>query len=341
MASYSLTDSAMAELNAAAGDFKEDFDMEEDSFVDAPEHQDQYGRPMDINMIRQAQSFDLPAIQPANGTYNSTPHLSNFRPMLGGTYNNSSLDIQPAQSGPHIYSPFNRQPTQNRYNPALEPEEIINVNKTSATEKHAAAYRDLISGKKDQQTSQTPSNHAPGCTGIRSASTPPATPPSSQPKDKEPTTLTLNQKVWLGPDDLRDISKAFLREKRWHEKVSLLHPNSALAAHRYWIGVLNPKCNARNACKEEHFTWLKGNRLTTVETVRKVWMATTMLEGVVLLVGGERPEDEERMEELDFFNDKIVLFKLVQEGEQGCQGRMVTEGLVTKEIEVIDLLEDD
>ena len=54
-------------------------------------------------------------------------------------------------------------------------------------------------------------------------------------------------------------------------------------------------------------------------------------------MGGERPEITDRMEELDLFNDKVVLFQVVEEGTPAAVGRLLTEGLVTKEIEVVEL----
>jgi hypothetical protein len=62
-----------------------------------------------------------------------------------------------------------------------------------------------------------------------------------------------------------------------------------------------------------------------------------MLEDVVFMMGGERPEIQDRMEELDLFNDKVVMFQVAKEGTPASVGRLITEGLVTKEIEVIEL----
>lgn len=234
------------------------------------------------------------------------------------------------------------------YNPFTEPEEKIKVNKSSASEKHTAAYHNIF--KKSSDTSQvSQSQHTSGCSGSRGASTPPATPPPPQQQQQQPAPtssaetnsetkpeLQLSSRPWNGPDDLRDVAKPFLREKRWHDKVAHLHPSIPLASHRYWIGVLNLGQDPRSASKETHFTWMKGNRLTTVETVRNVYAATTMMEGVFMM-GGERPEDETRMEELDLFNDKVVLFKIAEEGTPASVGRLITEGLVTKETVVVEL----
>lgn len=234
------------------------------------------------------------------------------------------------------------------YNPVTEPEDTIKVNKSSASEKHTTAYHNVF--KKPSDTSQasqaSQDQHTFGCSGSRGASTPPATPPPEQqqpaPTSSAETNLEtktepqLSSRPWTGPDDLRDVAKPFLREKRWHGKVAHLHPSIPLASHRYWIGVLNLGQDPRTASKETHFTWMKGNRLTTVETVRNVYAATTMMEGVFMM-GGERPEDENRMEELDLFNDKVVLFKIAEEGTPASVGRLITEGLVTKETVVIEL----
>jgi hypothetical protein len=248
--------------------------------------------------------------------------------------------VQKAQQG---YATFASNHLS-QYNLYDERKKAVGVNTTSASEKYAAAYRDSI--KRSCGAPQQQGQHASGCDGTRGASTPPATPPPDatrssdneagpDPKSLPKSELKSESNVWLGPDDLRDVAKAVLREKRWHEKVAHLHPRVPLASHRYWIGILNPDTKPKNASKEEHFTWMKGNRLTTVETASRVYAATTMLEGVFMM-GGERPELQDRMEELDLFNDKVVMFQVVQEGTPASVGRLITEGLVTKEIEVKD-----
>lgn len=309
--------SAMADLNG----YDQSLEMEQDEFADALEHQAQH----DANM----EEFDtqLQDSKAASGAYNepfAPSTVVRADPMLEG-----SDKVQRAKQN---YMPFTRP---GHYDPLAEPEETIKVNKTSAQEKHTAAYHDIF--KKLSETSQ--GQHTSGCSGSRGASTPPATPPLQPTQPSETATKPepkLEGRVWLGPDDLRDVAKAIVREKRWHDKVAHLHPPIPLASHRYWIGVLNFGQDPRSASKENHFTWMKGNRLTTVETVSKTYTATTMFEGV-LMMGGERPEQEDRMEELDLFNDKVVLFRIVEEGTRESVGRRITEGLVTKENVVIEL----
>jgi hypothetical protein len=301
--------------------YDQDFDMEEDNFTDALEHQTQ------CDMNEQDFNTKLPDTKATSEAY--TPTTTTFAqdpPMFG----ESILKTKPLTHPKH-------------YNPLAEPEETIRVNKYSASDKHTAAYHSIFKTSPNSFQDQSQSQHNSGCSGSRGASTPPATP---RPRDISATDpepeLGFEPKpegtarVWLGPDDLRDVAKPFLREKRWHEKVAHLHPSIPLASHRYWIGVLNPDQKPKYASKETHFTWMKGNRLTTVETVRKIYAATTMHEGVFIM-GGERPEDGDRMEELDLFNDKVVLFKIVEEGTPEAKGRLITEGLVAKEMEVIEL----
>jgi hypothetical protein len=288
------------------------------------------------------QNNQLPDSKAASGAYDQAYVPSNFRtynevPATSTSFPNPSMlgqtnSVREAKQG---YTPFTRP---GHYDPFAEPQETINVKKTSASEKHIAAYHDIFkkssSNTHSQQTSQ--GQHSFGCSSSRGASTPPATPPpqATQASETEAEIKTqseqkLGERVWLGPDDLRDIAKPFLREKRWHDKIAHLHPGVPLASHRYWIGVLNVGQDPKTASKETHFTWMKGNRLTTVETVRNIYAATTMHEGA-FMVGGERPEDHDRMEELDLFNDKVVLFKIVEEGTPASKGRRITEGLVTK-----------
>jgi hypothetical protein len=330
--------SAMQELGQDVNMIDQDQEMEE-VFSDAVEHQAQCDGPMDDY------KSEFPDNTATSDDYNIAPsYLAPTQPTLFPEETTSEYihtSVQNAQQG---YTPLaSNYPSH--YTPRNEPKETINANTTSASEKYAAAYHNSI--KRSLDTSQQQDQHASGCDGTRGASTPPTTPPpeatqssdnevKSEPKSEPKAEPKSDGKVWFGPDDLRDVPKAVLREKRWHEKVAHLHPRVPLASHRYWIGILNPDTKPKNASKEEHFTWMKGNRLTTVETVSRVYAATTMLEGV-FMTGGERPELQDRMEELDLFNDKVVMFQVAEEGTSASVGRLITEGLVTKEIEVIEL----
>jgi hypothetical protein len=321
--------------------YDQDYSMEDmdDVFSDAVEHQAQCDGPMD------EYKSDFPYNTATSDAHNLAPsYLAPTQPSIlpeETTNEYSHTPIQQAQQG---YTPTASN-YPGHYNLYDEPKEILKVKNTGASEKYAAAYHNSI--KRSLDTSQQQDQHASGCDGTRGASTPAATPPTEAtqssdndakpgPKSPPKSEPKSEGKVWLGPDDLRDVAKAVLREKRWHEKVAHLHPRVPFASHRYWIGLLNPDTKPKNASKEEHFTWMKGNRLTTVETVSRVYAATTMLEGVFMM-GGERPELQDRMEELDLFNDKVVMFQVAQEGTPASVGRLITEGLVTKEIEVIEL----
>jgi hypothetical protein len=315
----SFFDSAMAELNGNQATIQN----EDGEFVDAPEHQFDHGLPMDDFTLELSNSLA------ASGDCDEAYLPSTLDPEI-------KID---SQSGDEILAApepkgKQRQNLMPYYNPAVEPEETINVSKQSASEKHTAAYLSIFA--KPATSSQ--GEHSAGCSDTRSASTPPATPPhqpGSAPKTDTKLESKPNLPHWAGPDDLRDLPRAFVREKRWHEKVAHLHPSYALPSHRYWIGILNPGLVARTACKESHFTWMKGNKYTTVETVRRVYATVTMKEGV-LIMGGEKPNDEDRVDSLDLFNDKIVLFTIVDEHSPLALGRKITEGLVTQELVELD-----
>jgi hypothetical protein len=357
MAAFDPTDpdaffnSAMAELNSNQASIQND----DGEFVDAPEYQLDHDKPVD-NFI-----FDPSNTLAVNGDYHETYAPSNLNPGMHNENQiidqiNTTSNFDPGmhvenQSNDQVNTPssfdhemyiqnqinaqINTAPESKRkqrqnlmpfYNPTVEPAETINVSKQSASEKHTAAYLSIF--KKTSTSSQ--GEHSAGCSNTRGASTPPATPPH-QPTPGPKTDLRIDPKPnlqhYTGPDDLRDVPRPFTRERRWHEKVAHLHPAYALPPHRYWIGVLNPGRQLSTACKEHHFTWMKGNKYTTVETVRRVYATTTMKEGV-LIMAGERPKDEDRVDSLDYFNDKIVLFSIVDEGSPESVGRKITEGLV-------------
>ncbi|KAM0704336.1 hypothetical protein Q7P35_008570 [Cladosporium inversicolor] len=346
MATYGLNDmgsffhSEIQDLGHDLDPYDQDYSMEvEEVFSDAVEHQAQYDGSMEDS------KSELLTNTATSDAYNvATSYPAPTQAPLLPEETTSEYNHAPVQKAEQSSAPFACS-GEAPYNSYDKPEDTIKVDRLGAHEKYTAAYHNAI--KTSFPTSQDQHQHASGCDGTRGASTPPATPPpelplssqtdaKSEAKSPPKSQATSEGKPWLGPDDLRDVAKAVLHEQRWHEKVAHLHPRVHLASHRYWIGVLNPGHNPKNACKEEHFTWMKGNRLTTAETVSKIYAATTMLEGVFMM-GGERPELQDRMEELDLFNDKVVIFKVAKEGTPGSVGRLVTEGLVTKEIEVIEL----
>lgn len=338
-----------AESSFFADEMHDDLDLmdvEEEAFVDAPEHQESEHQNIQnmetgvhSNESNNANHATLPTASPAN--------VEEKRKGGNDAFEVAQPDVE-HQMKVHSQHRVRRA----LYDPAEETPVISAVNKSAGADKYRAAYEAAT-----LRASYNQGQHSSGCSGARGASTPPATPPpdtksgfSSQQDIKLETKsgsgshsdvkpeVKVSEPPWEGPDDLRDVAKFHKRLQRQHARAVPLLPNLpiVLPEHRYWVGVKNPGRPWSTVTKESHFTWMKGNRLTTVETVRKIYAATTMTEGVLIL-GEERPEDTDRMEELDYFNDKVILFSIVTEGSEGSQGRLLTEGLVTKEIEVIEL----
>lgn len=321
-------------------------EVEEEEFVDAPEHQHTFEE------LMQDIAFEHP--NTADGDLNISPSTlsdssqsSNFIGQRNGQGDADVLEDCVIEDDGHGESPQNRSKKhQTRYDPTMETKEIISVNKSAGQGTYAAAYQAAIS----KTTFSSQGEHCIGCSGARGASTP--TPPPSKPPSPQlaaGTGTTSNsqkqaeakssaeEKVWLGPDDLRDVSKILKREQNWHNKVAFLHPADPLRSHRYWIGVLKRGLKMQTASKEEHFTWMKGNRFTTVETVRKHYELSDTLDGGVLIIGGEKPNDEDRVEEFDLCNDKVVLFRIAGVDTPQAAGSEVTKGLVPdEEIIVLD-----
>ena len=166
------------------------------------------------------------------------------------------------------------------------------------------------------------SEHAKGCTQTRGESTPPDSqvgPPlqSSGPR---------------APDPAKDINSDLQKFKKWHDRAIELIPRLPLAEHRYWIGVLNVGVKAMNIKHEKDFTWMKGNRLTTVETVWHMYQQTTAIEKFVLLLGYERVEFRDKVEELDYFNNKKIMFRAVEADHQDAKGHELGGCVVSKEV---------
>lgn len=100
--------------------------------------------------------------------------------------------------------------------------------------------------------------HTKGCTSSRGPSTPPPE------KSRSSSAQLAGPRP---PNPHRDLSWNLRRLNRFYLRAKELIPRLPLAEHRYWIGVLSVKNKPDNFKDEKDFLWLKGNRMTTVETV--------------------------------------------------------------------------
>lgn len=106
--------------------------------------------------------------------------------------------------------------------------------------------------------------HTKGCTSIRGPPTP--TPDSSN--FDTASAQALERCDHPPPNPIKDRSWALRRLTRFHDRAKDLIPRLPLPAHRYWIGVLHMGKNPDIFKVEKDFLWLKGNRFSTVQTVR-------------------------------------------------------------------------
>ncbi|KAF2487378.1 hypothetical protein BDY17DRAFT_319925 [Neohortaea acidophila] len=137
------------------------------------------------------------------------------------------------------------------------------------------------------------------------------------------------------PDPVKSLSPVLKFYRDIHVRAKDLIPRLPLAPHRYWIGVLHIGVKSRTFNQEKHFTWMKGNRFTTVRTVWHYYQNTTATEDFVLLVGKERVEMGDRVEALDFFGDCKVFFRAVERGSAEAAGaKAMCAGLIPKAVEV-------
>ena len=156
------------------------------------------------------------------------------------------------------------------------------------------------------------------------------------PSSRGPSTPSDSQKAISKPPPgprpphaEKDLSPNLTKLRSFHKRALQQIPRLPLAAHRYWIGVLNLGVNPNNTfTSEKQFTWMKGNRMTTVETVWHTYSMTTAQEEFVLLLGWERLWLKDRVEELDYFNTKKIFFRAVETGCAEAKGRRLCEGLI-------------
>ncbi|KAK5135727.1 hypothetical protein LTR08_004713 [Meristemomyces frigidus] len=182
----------------------------------------------------------------------------------------------------------------------------------------------------DSPSSRVTSAHPPQ---TLPTTTPPPPPPNTQKPPPPPHPPPSN----LYPTAPQDFSPSLRAHQRFRARCIPFIPRLPLPAHRYWIGVLPADRKPHNIREEKQVVWMKGNRVTTVQTVWHSYQTSTMTEGFVLLLGGvEKVGMAVRCEEMDYFGDRKVLFWAVKVGGVGAGGRLVSEGCVPQAVVEID-----
>lgn len=182
----------------------------------------------------------------------------------------------------------------------------------------------------------TPSRQA------RRLSTPPLPIPEAPsihaPKPAPPAKKERNR-LRPGANIYNDVTKllkvAYKRHEQAFTHLSKI-PNHSLPAYpwpsrRYWIAVQLENKTPDKVRSEKDYIWMKGNRFTTVRTVRETYLTTTFsaAEGLeIWLAGGEAVELEDVMEELDYFGDRFVVFRAVRVEVMRAKGVVKAESLV-------------
>lgn len=177
----------------------------------------------------------------------------------------------------------------------------------------------------------------------RRLSTPPLPLPEAPsvhaPKPAAPPAKKEKHRLRPGPNIDNGITNLLRNAHKFHEKAfSYLSriPNHSLPAYpwpsrRYWIAVLLETKFPNQMRSERDFIWMKGNRYTTVRTVRETYLTTAFsaAEGLeIRLGGGEGVDLEDVMEELDYFGDRFVVFRAVRMDEPGRKVAPAVESLV-------------
>lgn len=287
-------------------------DGSEDGFLDAYEHQHT------SEGFAQITTDQLATETSVGDDYAATRQMAEDGTMPG-------VEQTAPRTGVYDGSYESRPLKRTRYNPADDHEEHAKVEKENNRASYIDAYHNAI----------RKSAHVPGCSGQEVVvDTPGATPPVTP--AREPST-TFHEQAWQGPNEHKDLSRTYTKYREFQAKAKALKPNHSLATHRYWIGVLHPGVSPKNPYKEDQFMWLKGNRLTTVETVMEAFGTQYIKQDFVLMLGAERLEKEVMMEECDLMNDKVVILRYMDEEDVQAKGREISGTLVTKEIPIVEI----
>ncbi|KAI6892292.1 hypothetical protein KC334_g13483, partial [Hortaea werneckii] len=176
--------------------------------------------------------------------------------------------------------------------------------------------------KPDRLKSTAKDDHEDGCYHNRGVSTPPQS-PSTKGKKASASASNARQEtnnkysqsaakplssppiIEKEPRPDKDEWRPRKLHRKLHERAKACKPQLKLAEHRYLIAVASPERDASRCKDEKHFVWMKGNRMTTVETVWHEYRTAALIETFVLLLGNvEKVDFADQVQNLDYFNDK-------------------------------------
>ncbi|TIA36275.1 hypothetical protein D6C78_05529 [Aureobasidium pullulans] len=98
------------------------------------------------------------------------------------------------------------------------------------------------------------------------------------------------------------------QDKELHQKATKLIPHH-LPPSRYWTAILHHSVAPNKAKVEKDFIWMKGSRFNTVETIYNKYKEVTTEDRHQILFCNEPAEFDDALEELDIFDDKLVVFR--------------------------------
>ncbi|THW11761.1 hypothetical protein D6D24_06999 [Aureobasidium pullulans] len=97
-------------------------------------------------------------------------------------------------------------------------------------------------------------------------------------------------------------------DKELHQKATKLIPHH-LPPSRYWTAILHHSVAPNKAKVEKDFIWMKGSRFNTVETIYNKYKEVTTEDRHQILFCNEPAEFDDALEELDIFDNKLVVFR--------------------------------
>lgn len=138
--------------------------------------------------------------------------------------------------------------------------------------------------KTDRLKTPAKNDHEDGCHQNRGVSTPPESPAiegkkgsasasnagkdaNSKPSQSAVKARPSPQIIEKEPRPDKDEWRPRKLHRKLHERAKACKPQLKLAEHRYLIAVASPERDAAKCKDEKHFVWMKGNRMTTVQTV--------------------------------------------------------------------------
>ncbi|OCL10223.1 hypothetical protein AOQ84DRAFT_387654 [Glonium stellatum] len=100
--------------------------------------------------------------------------------------------------------------------------------------------------------------------------------------------------------------------QEFHNLARRLKPDQQISAKRYWVGILHHDISPDDVSSEADFLWIKAHSRITVQTIEDQYIQRYPSIEIVLKFAYYIPPKSATLPDLDYWNDKIIIFRAVE-----------------------------